>query len=159
MRLGSRGWSGPAQPVLGGCPVLYPHLEGEGARAGSAQGHLAELFREAGLAPTEDTSISVSVEHATFEEWWEPFTLGVGTVGSFITTRNPDEMVALREACRAILPPAPFTITARAWTSSRGSEAQNVQVSVTQGSGAPAPADRYVASAAAFSASVPTHIP
>ena len=37
--------------------------------------------------------------------------------------------------------------------------AQNVQVSVTLGSGGSAPAARYVASAAALSLSVPTHMP
>ena len=116
MRLGSRRRAGAAEPVLGGGAELYPDVEGEGERAGSREGHLAELFREAGLEPTEETALWVSVEHPTFEEWWEPFTLGVGPAGSFMKTRTPEQMDALREACRAVLPPAPFTLKARAWT-------------------------------------------
>ena len=107
---------GPLSPYWEAAHGIYPDLEDEAKRPGSREGHLAELFREAGLKPAEDTALSVSVEHPTFEEWWEPFTLGVGPAGSFMKTRSPEEMAALREACRAILPPAPFTITARAWT-------------------------------------------
>jgi ubiquinone/menaquinone biosynthesis C-methylase UbiE len=110
------GGQGPLSPYWKAALTLYPSIEDESARPGSREGHLAELFREADLEPVEDTALSVSVEHPTFEEWWEPFTLGVGPAGSFMKTRSPEEMVALREACRAILPPAPFTITARAWT-------------------------------------------
>ena len=113
------GGHGPLSAVLGGAsPSSIRELEGE-ARAGRVrrEGHLAELFRAAGLRrPRGHERSWVGVEHPTFEEWWEPFTLGVGTVGSFMTTRSPEEMVALREACRAILPPAPFTLKARAWT-------------------------------------------
>ena len=110
------GGQGPLSPYWEAAQSLYPDLEGEGERAGSREGHLAELFREAGLEPTEDTALWVSVEHPTFEDWWEPFTLGVGTVGSFMKTRTPEQMDALREASRAILPPAPFTLKSRAWT-------------------------------------------
>ena len=110
------GGQGPLSPYWEAAQSLYPDVEGEGERAGSREGHLAELFREAGLEPTEDTALWVSVEHPTFEEWWEPFTLGVGTPGSFMKTRTPEQMDALREASRAILPPAPFTLKARAWT-------------------------------------------
>jgi hypothetical protein len=38
------------------------------------EGHLGQLFRAAGLHEIEESSLSVSVRHPTFEEWWEPFT-------------------------------------------------------------------------------------
>ena len=61
----------------------------------------------------------VSVEHPTFEEWWEPFELGVGPAGAYVAKLEADQRAALRERCRELLPPAPFTIDAYAW-SARG---------------------------------------
>ena len=58
----------------------------------------------------------MSVEHPTFEEWWEPFTLGVGPAGVYVAGLDPEHQAALREHCRATLPEAPFVLTARAWT-------------------------------------------
>ena len=71
---------------------------------------------KAGLRNVEETALPVSVEHATFEEWWEPFTLGVGPAGVYLTSlgqRTPDE---LRERCNERLGAGPFTIESRAWT-------------------------------------------
>ena len=33
------------------------------------------------LAQVVDQALTVTVEHTTFDEWWEPFTLGVGPAG------------------------------------------------------------------------------
>jgi hypothetical protein len=55
------------------------------------------------------------VEHPSFEEWWEPFTGGVGPAGSFVAGLNPEQQADLRERCRRRLPAAPFVLTARAW--------------------------------------------
>jgi hypothetical protein len=58
----------------------------------------------------------VSVEHPTFEEWWEPFTLGVGPAGSYVAGLDPERRARLQEHCRSSLPDAPFVLTASAWT-------------------------------------------
>ena len=83
---------------------------------GSHKGQLERLFEEVGLDEVAETVVSVSVEHPTFEEWWEPFTLGVGPVGVYIAGLDPERQAALRDQCRAMLPAAPFVLTARAWT-------------------------------------------
>jgi hypothetical protein len=57
----------------------------------------------------------VSLEHATFEAWWEPFTLGVGPAGAHVAGLDSQHRAELRERCRADLPEAPFVLTARAW--------------------------------------------
>ena len=57
---------------------LDPEAMDESYLAGAREGHLGELFHQAGLRDVEAGSLSVEVEHQTFEEWWEPFTLGVG---------------------------------------------------------------------------------
>ncbi len=94
---------------------LHPDAQGESAMPGSREGQLAELFAAAGLTVVEDTELSVSVEHPSFEEWWEPFTLGVGPAGSSLRKLDEAQQAEIREACRALLPPAPFTLTASAW--------------------------------------------
>jgi SAM-dependent methyltransferase len=94
---------------------LHPDAQGESAMPGSCEGQLAEFFAAAGLTVVEDTELSVSVEHPSFEEWWEPFTLGVGPAGSSLRKLDEAQQDEIREACRALLPPAPFTLTASAW--------------------------------------------
>ena len=93
-----------------------PDATDESGLAGGREGHLSELLEQAGLRDVEETALPVHVEHATFEEWWEPFELGVGPAGSYLTALEPAQQVELRERCRQRLP-APFTLSARAWTS------------------------------------------
>ncbi len=57
----------------------------------------------------------VSLEHATFEAWWEPFTKGVGPAGGFVAGLDAARQDELRERCRAMISTTPFTVTARAW--------------------------------------------
>ncbi len=93
-----------------------PNVEGESLRTGTSEGELRRLFEDVGLTDVDETALSVSVEHPTFEEWWEPFTLGVGPAGVYVAGLDPEHRDALREQCRAMLPAAPFVLTARAWT-------------------------------------------
>jgi ubiquinone/menaquinone biosynthesis C-methylase UbiE len=92
----------------------------ESQLAGGRDGHLAELLTEIGLRNVDQVALSVSVEHATFEEWWEPFTLGVGPAGAYVTSLDPDGQEELRERCRERLGPGPFALESRAGTA-RGS--------------------------------------
>jgi ubiquinone/menaquinone biosynthesis C-methylase UbiE len=94
---------------------LDPAAHDESRLAGAREGHLATLFEAAGLRDIEQTVLSASLEHATFEEWWEPYTRGVGPAGSYLAGLDATRQTELRERCRAMLPAAPFVITARAW--------------------------------------------
>jgi len=94
---------------------LEPAVDDESRRAGTSEGHLSELFEAAGLRDVEGTALSVRLEHASFEGWWEPFTLGVGPAGIYVASLDAESRAALRERCRTTLPPAPFVVTARAW--------------------------------------------
>jgi SAM-dependent methyltransferase len=94
---------------------IDPDAHDESGLPGAREGHLAELFAAAGLGDIVSTSISASLEHPSFEEWWEPFRLGVGPAGSFVASLAPAQREALRDACRARLPDGPFTVTAIAW--------------------------------------------
>jgi SAM-dependent methyltransferase len=95
---------------------LDPDVEGESQLAGAREGHLAELFQAAGLQEIEQSALSVAVEHSSFEDWWEPFTLGVGPAGAYAAGLDANRQARLRELCRELLPPPPFVLTALAWT-------------------------------------------
>lgn len=62
-----------------------PAVEGETQLPGSRAGDLASLFDAASLRDVEEPALVVSVEHPSFEEWWEPFTLGVGPAGDSVS--------------------------------------------------------------------------
>ena len=83
--------------------------------AGAREGHLAQLFHDAGLLEVEERTLSISVEHASFEEWWEPYTLGVGPAGAYVAGLDPTSRAELRERCRTRLSTVPFVLTAQAW--------------------------------------------
>src|SRR5687768_13754142 len=72
------GDQGPLSPFWRAARELDPGVEGESQLAGAREGHLGELFSSAGLHEIQESALSVSVEHPSFEEWWEPFTFGVG---------------------------------------------------------------------------------
>jgi SAM-dependent methyltransferase len=88
--------------------------------AGAREGQLMELLEGAGLQDVEETALLASVQHETFDDWWEPFELGVGPAGAYLDSLAPPERAAIRERCRAILPPPPFTMTTAVWAA-RGS--------------------------------------
>lgn len=109
------GGKGPLSVFWEAVHVLDPGVPDESRLAGAREGHLRELLEAAGLRDVEDTQLTVSVEHPTFEDWWEPFTLGVGPAGGYAASLDPERQARLRELCRTRLPGVPLVITARAW--------------------------------------------
>jgi SAM-dependent methyltransferase len=113
------GGRGPLGVFWEAARVLDVDVDDESSRAGARPGHLAELFEAAGVREIEHGATSVAVEHRSFEEWWEPFTFGVGPAGAFVARLGASDQDQLRELCRERLPKSPFVIAARAW-SARG---------------------------------------
>ena len=109
------GGQGPLRPFWDVVHELDPDAPDESTLAGARKGHLTELFAAAGMREIEETQLTVSVEHPTFEDWWEPFTLGVGPAGAYAAGLDPERQARLRERCREKLPAAPFVLTVRAW--------------------------------------------
>ena len=109
------GGRGPLSVFWQVAREIDPDVEDESRRAGAREGHLGQLLQEAGLRDIQEGALSVSVEHPTFEQWWEPFTLGVGPAGGFTIGLDAKRQADLRERCRGLLPAAPFVITAEAW--------------------------------------------
>ena len=109
------GGLGPLRVFWDAARELEPNIADESALAGAREGHLAELFVAAGLREIEDAGLEVRVVHRTFDEWWDPFTLGVGPAGAFAASLGDEQRAELRDRCRTKLPAAPFELTARAW--------------------------------------------
>jgi len=94
---------------------LDPEVHDESDLAGAREGHLRELLEEAGLTSIRETTLEASAQFASFDEWWEPFTLGVGPAGAYAQTLAEPACEELRARCRRLLPTAPFTLDTIAW--------------------------------------------
>ena len=111
----SAGGSGPLSVYYEALHELDPSRPNESERPGTRPGHLAELFAAAGFGESEEATLMVRVEHETFEDWWAPYELGVGTTAGVFAELGSERVARLRELCREALPPPPFTVDARAW--------------------------------------------
>ncbi len=69
---------------------IRPDLRDESHLTGTRDGHLVELFVEAGLSGVTQSVLQAIIEHPTFEAWWEPFTMGAGPAGAFVAGLDPD---------------------------------------------------------------------
>jgi len=112
------GDHGPLAAFWSAVRELNPAAAGESDLAGVREGHLASLFTQAGLGSTQAATLTVRVRHANFDDWWQPFTLGVGPAGAYVASLSPDRQAALREQCRHLLPAGAVEITAVAWAAS-----------------------------------------
>ena len=109
------GGQGPLGVFWQAVHALDPDARDESDLAGAREGHLAELFAAARAPGDRADPARRRVEHPSFEEWWEPFTLGVGPAGAYVSALAAGDRDRLRELCRSLLPAPPFTVTARAW--------------------------------------------
>jgi SAM-dependent methyltransferase len=109
------GGCGPLATFWRAARELDPAVRDESSLAGVREGHLAELFAQAGLGRAQTGILTVQVRQPSFEQWWEPFTLGVGPAGSYVTSLTAEQRTALREQCRRLLPTGPVEVSASAW--------------------------------------------
>ena len=78
---------------------------------------LRELWLGAGLEAVETDALVVEASYQNFDDYWVPFTAGVGPAGAYTSSLDPDRRAALREECRRRLgdPDGAFTLSAKAW--------------------------------------------
>ena len=109
------GGGGPLSAFWDAARELDPDVRDESQLAGARRGHLAELLDAAGVASVEESVVSVDVEHPSFEDWWEPLTLGVGPAGVYAASLDGPSRAALRDRCRELLATEPLIVNAQAW--------------------------------------------
>jgi ubiquinone/menaquinone biosynthesis C-methylase UbiE len=109
------GDRGPLAAFWTAVHAVDPDATDEAGRAGAREGDLVRLFTEAGLADVQATTLTVRVRHASFDEWWDRFTLGVGPAGAYVAELSEAQRDALREQCGRLLPAGPVEVAATAW--------------------------------------------
>ncbi|GAA3547304.1 class I SAM-dependent methyltransferase [Nocardioides daeguensis] len=98
--------------------AVDPTVTDEATLPGSNAGDLTRLLADAGLREVTEVPLTVSVPFATFEEWWAPYTLGVGTAGVAFAALPGDQQDRVVELLRDELGDGPFAVTATAWAGS-----------------------------------------
>lgn len=109
------GRRGPLGVFERACLDLDPNAPTERSYEGTASGQLASLLKRAGLTDVWDGALTIRVEFDTFDQWWQPFTLGVGPAGAYVASLSDDARDRLADHCRELLPDVPFGIDATAW--------------------------------------------
>ena len=94
---------------------LDPDARTEDDLAGAQNGDLGRLLEAADLSTIRSGELPIRVPQS-FNDWWEPYTYGVGPAGEYFASLA-DARDDLRERCRELLPPAPFDVEAVAWVS------------------------------------------
>ena len=109
------GGRSPLAPFWNAVHEVDADARDESQLAGGHEGHLTELLTGAGVRDVEETTLPVQVRHEAFEEWWEPFALGVGPAGVYMSSLPPEGRDELRERARKRVGPEPFTIESCVW--------------------------------------------
>jgi SAM-dependent methyltransferase len=95
--------------------LVEPGAAGEQRLAGTVEGDIAARFTRAGLIQVVGGALEASADYAGFDDFWEPFTFGVGPSGQYLASLPPAHRARVRDACRAQLPDGGFQLEARAW--------------------------------------------
>ena len=90
---------------------------GEGGRfAFCTPEGLSALCREAELPPVTIAPIEIETRFASFEDLWQPFTLGAGPAPGYCVSLPEEKRAALKERLRQdVGGDGPVSFTARAW--------------------------------------------
>jgi SAM-dependent methyltransferase len=111
------GKTGPLSPFWAAVRDLDPDAHDESGLAGVREGHLAQLFEAAGLRELDSTALTVHLALADFNDWWEPYTLGVGPAGDYVARLDDKGRERLKARCAQLFPQSgPFEVAASAWT-------------------------------------------
>jgi SAM-dependent methyltransferase len=87
---------------------------------------LTALFASVGLARVERTSITIRMDYASFEDYWQPLCGGQGPVGTYLAALAADLRARIEQAVgvayRSGAPDGPRSLTATAWAVRGGVE-------------------------------------
>lgn len=109
------GGSGPLASFWDAVREADVDAPDESELPGTRSGDLCRLVTLAGLTGATEHAVTIAVPFASFDVWWEPFTLGVGPAGAYVRGLDDDAQARLRERCAERLGPGPFQVPATAW--------------------------------------------
>jgi SAM-dependent methyltransferase len=81
---------------------------------GAREGELVAIFDAAGFGDVHGEGLSFDFAHGGFDDWWAPFSLGVGPVGILIDGLGAEDRERLRALCQEAFPSSD-TLSLRVW--------------------------------------------
>ena len=69
-------------------------------RPAAIPGGLARAFAEAGLVEIRGTELQIRMEFQNFEDYWEPFAAGEGSLGDYVAALGAEALTRLRQNTR-----------------------------------------------------------
>ncbi|MGN6610218.1 MAG: class I SAM-dependent methyltransferase, partial [Angustibacter sp.] len=93
------GGSGPLAQFWDAVRDLDVTAPDESELPGTRRGDLPGLAEAAGLTAAQEHVVSVHVPFGSFDDWWAPFTLGVGPAGAYVRGLDDDARERLRDRC------------------------------------------------------------
>lgn len=109
------GGRSPISPFWHAAREVDPEARSELEVRGGRRGDLTALFTDAGLGDVTEVDQPAVLEHPAFDDWWQPFSLGVGPAGAYLVAQGSDRQEAIRAAAHARLGDGPFSIPSFAW--------------------------------------------
>lgn len=108
------GEGGPLSLFWRAARDVDPAVRTESHLPGSREGQLEELAGAAGLRDIVSDRLVLRVRFEDFDDWWEPYTYGVGPAGQYVARLDDARRGELRARCAELLT-EPFEIEAAAW--------------------------------------------
>ena len=94
---------------------LDPTVRDESDEPGARAGQVEQYFRDAGLADVRGGELAVRLPYDDPDDWWQPYTLGVGPAGAYLAALDEPRREQLRRRCVAELGAGPGVTEAVAW--------------------------------------------
>jgi len=95
-----------------------PAVEAKRRRPLSEAGQLTRLWQSAGFRDVEERPLEITMDFASFEDYWRPTLNGVGPIGAYGAALPPAQRDALKSRLEARLrprgAPGPFSLRAKA---------------------------------------------
>ena len=98
------GERGPISVLWRAARDLDPGVVDESDLPGAREGDLERLCHAAGLARVESGELTVSAHHEGFDQWWEPYTLGVGPAGAYVKGLDEEHRVRCASTAGPLCP-------------------------------------------------------
>lgn len=97
---------------------LDPSAESKRRRPLTQSGQLRALWQDVGLREVEEGALEISMDFASFDDYWRPQDNGVGPIGAYLAAlpreRHDTLRSRLEEHLRARGAPGPFSLCAKA---------------------------------------------
>jgi SAM-dependent methyltransferase len=80
-----------------------------------ARGALADLWRAQGLRNVDEEPLSIDMAFSSFDDYWQPFLMGQGPAGVYVSSLPESARHALESRLRGRIADAGLKLRARAW--------------------------------------------